>query len=54
MFATIAAIAFGLALLLDLTGTSFDVITGSTLVTVGLLFLALHFMPSGGGKRWRR
>ena len=43
MFAIIAAILFGLALLLELTSVSFGtVITATTLTTAGLLCVALH------------
>lgn len=43
MIAIIAAILFGLALLLELTSTSFGtVITATTLTTAGLVCVALH------------
>jgi len=43
VFAIIAAILFGLALLLELTSVSFGtVITATTLTTAGLLCVALH------------
>lgn len=43
MFAIVAAILFGLALLLQLTSTSFGtVITAATLTTAGLLCVALN------------
>ncbi len=43
MIAIIAAVLFGLALLLQLTNTSFGtVITPATLTTAGLLCVALH------------
>jgi hypothetical protein len=43
MFAIIAAILFGLALLLQLVSESMgDVITPATLTTAGLLCVALH------------
>ena len=43
MFAILAAILFGLALLLQLTSTSLGtIITASTLTTAGLLCVALH------------
>ena len=43
MFAILAAILFGLALLLQLTSTSFGtVITTATLTSAGLLCVALH------------
>lgn len=52
MFAVIAAVAFGLALLLDLIGESLGIINTGTLMLAGLLCLALHLMPRRG--RWRR
>ncbi|GHJ44462.1 MULTISPECIES: hypothetical protein [Catellatospora] len=58
MFAVIAAILFGLALLLDLVNESIgSLFTPTTLVTAGLLFLALHMAGAGGyvrGRSWRR
>lgn len=58
MLAIIAAVAFGLALLLDLADVSLgEVITLNTLVTLGLLLLALHLAGVGAGTRswsWRR
>lgn len=51
MFAIIAAVLFGLALLLDLIGESLGFVTTGTLMLAGLLFLALHLMPRRG--RWR-
>jgi hypothetical protein len=58
MLAIIAAVAFGLALLLDLADVSLgEVITLNTLVTLGLLLLALHMAGVGTGTRswsWRR
>ena len=58
MMAIIAAVLFGLALLLDLIGRSLgDLITPSTLVTAGLLFVALQLAGVGGagrGRFWRR
>ncbi|HZM84882.1 MAG TPA: hypothetical protein VFC19_54865 [Candidatus Limnocylindrales bacterium] len=43
MFAIIAAILFGLALLLELTSVDFGtVVTAVTLTTAGLLCVALH------------
>ncbi|HLL65217.1 MAG TPA: hypothetical protein VK453_05665 [Micromonosporaceae bacterium] len=44
MFAIIAAVLFGLALLLSLIGqTNLEVITPTNLLYAGLLFLALQF-----------
>ncbi|MFS8498613.1 MAG: hypothetical protein FWJ70_10310 [Micromonosporaceae bacterium] len=50
MFATVAALLFALALLLELVGERFGVITVQTLLLGGLLCLALHLMPRRG--RW--
>lgn len=49
MFAVIAAVLFGLALLFELLKTHLDIITPTVLTTAGLLFFALHFTSSG----WR-
>src|SRR5687768_8203469 len=53
MFAIVAAILFGLALLLDIAnvglGSSIDL---STIVIAGLLFVALHL--AGLGHTWHR
>ena len=56
MFAIIAAVIFGIALLLDLLDTNLgaqDLLNSSTLLTAGLLCLALHLMPRRG-RWWRR
>jgi hypothetical protein len=51
MLATIAAVLFGLALILQLINESIGtVITPTTLITAGLLFVALHL---GGFSAWR-
>ncbi|MEE2036837.1 hypothetical protein Q8791_06330 [Nocardiopsis sp. CT-R113] len=53
MFATIAAVLFGLALLLELLGENIqDLVTPRTLTLGGLLFLALHV--AGYGTGWGR
>ncbi|QUX30575.1 hypothetical protein KGD83_08735 [Nocardiopsis akebiae] len=53
MFATIAAVLFGLALLLELLGENIqDLVTTTTLALAGLLFLALH--AGGYGSGWKR
>ncbi|MFD6952341.1 MULTISPECIES: hypothetical protein [unclassified Nocardiopsis] len=53
MFATIAAVLFGLALLLELLGESVqDLVTPRSLALAGLLFLALHM--AGYGTGWGR
>ncbi len=58
MMAIIAAVAFGLALLFDLANVSLgEAVTVNTLVTLGLLLLALHLAGIGSGTRswnWRR
>ncbi|CAM4080393.1 hypothetical protein NONI108955_07775 [Nocardia ninae] len=58
MMAIAAAVAFGLALLFDLTDASLgDEITAGTLTTLGLLLVALHLAGVGTGARswnWRR
>ncbi|MBW4719894.1 hypothetical protein [Saccharothrix obliqua] len=52
MFAIIAAVVFGLALLLDLANASLgSVLDGGTLVTAGLLCVALHLAGVGAGTR---
>jgi len=51
MFAIIAAIIFGLALLLDLIGQHLGSISYNELLYAGLMFFALHFAYTGG---WRR
>ncbi|QIS03847.1 hypothetical protein F5X71_17300 [Nocardia brasiliensis] len=52
MMAIAAAVAFGLALLLDLTDATLgDTITAGTLVTLGLLLVALHLSGVGTGTR---
>jgi hypothetical protein len=56
VFAFVAAILFGLALILDLaSGPSLGpVINAGTLSTAGLLCIALHFMGLGTGWDWRK
>jgi hypothetical protein len=53
MFAIIAAVLFGLALIFDLAHTSLDVITVGVLVDAGLLCLALHLAGVGASTNWR-
>lgn len=54
MFALVAAVAFGLALILELIDETLgDVITPRTLALAGLLLLALHLAPRRRGF-WRR
>jgi len=58
MFAIIAAIIFGLALLLDFIEANVsDAFDSTTLLMAGLLCLALHLAGVGAGVRmggWRR
>ncbi|HZN17837.1 MAG TPA: hypothetical protein VFB84_06545 [Micromonosporaceae bacterium] len=55
MFAVIAAIMFGLALLLVWIKENLgEIITPTTLLYGGLLFLALHLAGVGTGWGWRR
>jgi hypothetical protein len=63
VLAVIAAVIFGLDLLLDLANVSLgNTITTTTLLLAGLLCLALHLAGVGGpvpaltagGRRWRR
>jgi hypothetical protein len=60
MLAVVAAVLFGLALLFELVGISFQMITSSLLVTAGLFCLALYFAGIGsrqvtyGRRRSRR
>ncbi|MEU5882895.1 hypothetical protein [Spirillospora sp. NPDC047279] len=53
MLAIVAAIVFGLALLFDLADVQSDPFNYMTLVTVGLLLLALHLAGVGGSTNWR-
>lgn len=55
MFAVIAAILFGLALLLDLFDTDMgasDALNTTTLMVAGLFCIALHLVGVGAGWRW--
>lgn len=51
MFAIIAAIIFGLTLLLDLINQHIGSISYNEMLYAGLMFFALHFAYTGG---WRR
>jgi hypothetical protein len=54
MFAIIGAILFALSLIFDLAKTSLgDNITPGTLVTAGLLCVALHVAGVGTAWNWR-
>lgn len=55
MFAIIAAILFGLALIIELASiTTNEVFNATTLTTAGLLFLALHLAGPLTRGRWVR
>lgn len=55
MFAIIAAIIFGLALILDWTDAKVsDAFTPQTLLMAGLLCIALHLAGIGASSRWGR
>ena len=53
MFAILAAIAFGLALLLELIDESWGEFGPTAFMILGLLFIAIHLMPISG-RLWRR
>jgi hypothetical protein len=58
MLAVIGAVLFALALILDLAGASLgSTVTSGTIVTAGLLCLALHLAGvgarTGSGSGWR-
>jgi hypothetical protein len=58
MLAIAAAVIFGIAVIMDLAEASIGIASG-TVVTIGLLCLALHLagvgagVRAGGGRRWR-
>jgi hypothetical protein len=55
VFAVIAAILLGLALLLDLLDTNLgasDALNPTTLMVAGLFCIALHLVGVGAGWRW--
>jgi hypothetical protein len=56
MFAIVAAVLFGLALLLELIDETLgELLTPTTLTLAGLLCIALHLVPSWRARgRWRR
>lgn len=54
MVSIIAAVLFGLALLFQLTGYSISFITAETLITAGLLCVALHLAGIGASRPARR
>lgn len=55
MFAIIAAVIFGLALILDwANATVSDAFTPQTLLMAGLLCIALHLAGVGASSKWGR
>jgi len=54
MVAIIAAVLFGIALLFQLAGLAFGILTAETLITAGLLCVALHLAGIGTAVRRRR
>lgn len=55
MFAIIAAVIFGLALILDWADASVsDAFTPQTLLMAGLLCMALHLAGLGASSKWGR
>jgi cell division protein FtsW (lipid II flippase) len=54
MLAVVAAIVFALALLFDLADVTSDAFDYQTLITLGLLLLALHLAGFGASTNWRR
>jgi hypothetical protein len=53
MFAILAAIAFGLALLLELIDEAWGEFGPQAFMILGLLLLAIHMLPVSG-RLWRR
>jgi hypothetical protein len=53
MFAVIAAILFGLALILNIAKQTLGPLGVQALLLAGLLFLALHFAVPFGGRPFR-
>lgn len=53
MTAIIAAVLFGLALLFQLLGLGFGVLSAQVLITAGLLCVALHLAGVGNSVRVR-
>ena len=53
MLALVAAIIFGLALLFDLADIASDPFDYQTLITLGLLFVALHMAGFATSTNWR-
>ncbi len=53
MFALLAAILFGFAVIFDLAAASVSNVTAGTLVAAGLFCLALHLAGYGTSWNWR-
>jgi hypothetical protein len=53
MFAVLAVIAFGLALLLELIDEAWGEFGPTAFTILGLLFIAIHLLPISG-RWWRR
>ncbi|GAA2637474.1 hypothetical protein SMC26_08305 [Actinomadura fulvescens] len=53
MLAIVAAVVFGLALLLDLADYSSEILNLQWLTVLGLLVLALHLAGVGSNFNWR-
>jgi len=53
MLAIVAAIVFAVALLFDLADVTSDAFDYQTLITLGLLLLALHLAGIGASTNWR-
>jgi len=56
VFAIIAAVLFAIAFIMELVNKGSGSINATTVTTLGLVFLALHFAPLGTVRsgRWRR
>jgi hypothetical protein len=56
LFATVAAVLFAIAFILDLIGRSYNnLVNAGTLIALGLVFLALHLAPLADYRtRYRR
>ncbi|MEO5874080.1 MAG: hypothetical protein ABIS86_10640, partial [Streptosporangiaceae bacterium] len=53
MLAFVGAIIFGIALLFDLADVHSDAFDYQTLITLGLLFVALHLAGFASSTNWR-
>ena len=54
MLAMLAALSFGIALILEISKNGGDVINATFFLYLGLLLLALHLGGIGAGYNWRR